>query len=102
MLVAMRAALLFILLLPAPAALRADTAAPGKPAGRPCLAGSECASGMCEGQGCDDQSPGRCAPSGRGCPRNHVPFCGCDGVTFHQSSGCPGQRYRHPGECARR
>jgi hypothetical protein len=79
---------------------RADTATPGaRPGGERCLRGEECASGLCEGAGCDDRTPGRCAAVGRVCPRNHVPFCGCDGETFYQSSACPGRRYRHAGEC---
>jgi hypothetical protein len=79
----------------------ADTAVPGAfPAGHACLTGRECKSGQCEGRGCDAKHPGACAPEGRLCPRNHSPFCGCDGKTFFQSSACPGRRYRYDGSCA--
>ena len=69
------------------------------PVGHACLAASECASGVCEGKGCDDKSPGQCVEARRICPHNRVPFCGCDGKTFSQSSACPGTRYRDRGAC---
>ncbi len=96
----MRIALLITLTLLGTTAPRADTAPPGtRGGGQACLSGGECASGECEGKGCDDRTPGRCAATGRGCLRNHVPFCSCDGQTFYQSSSCPGRRYRHQGAC---
>src|SRR5688572_11076476 len=61
--------------------------------GGPCLASSECASGVCEGQGCGPDQPGACAPKTRGCTRDRRQYCGCDGVTFFSSGSCPGQRF---------
>lgn len=82
---------------------------PTEPAGDPppaagadgatCLAASDCASGVCEGQGCTDDQPGRCASAHRGCTKDLRPYCGCDGQTFHTSGSCPGQRYVATGDC---
>jgi hypothetical protein len=35
----------------------------------------------------------------RGCARDAVPYCGCDGVTFTASSTCPGRPFAHRGRC---
>jgi hypothetical protein len=67
--------------------------------GHACLSGDECASGICEGRGCDDKSQGQCVEARRICPHNRVPFCGCDGKTFFESSACPKRRYRDRGAC---
>ena len=67
--------------------------------GEACLAAADCASGVCEGQGCDDRTPGQCAPAARGCTRDLRPYCGCDGVTFRTSGSCPGQRFAERAEC---
>jgi hypothetical protein len=67
--------------------------------GSPCLAASDCQSGICEGQGCGDDQPGECKPAARPCTRDLRPYCGCDGQTFRSSGSCPGQRYSAPGEC---
>jgi hypothetical protein len=72
---------------------------PKKAAGETCLAGDDCDSGVCEGQGCGDDAPGKCAPSARKCTRDRRPFCGCDGAVFMTSGSCPGRRYAHPGKC---
>lgn len=63
-----------------------------KAAGMQCMAGAECESGICEGQGCGD-TPGTCAPAARGCTRDRRDYCGCDGKTFQASGSCPGQRF---------
>jgi hypothetical protein len=70
--------------------------------GAPCLEATECTSGVCEGHGCDEASPGRCAPawSVRSCTFDLRQYCGCNGVTFSASGSCPGHRYAHDGECA--
>jgi hypothetical protein len=76
-----------------------------KDGGESCLIARECKSGVCEGEGCDEASPGTCAPlptppaKGRPCTRDYSPFCGCDGTTFRGSSSCPGQRFAHRGQC---
>src|SRR6188768_3027315 len=59
---------------PAEQAKKADGAA--------CLAGDECSSGVCEGEGCGDATPGKCMPRARGCTRDLRSYCGCDGKTF--------------------
>ena len=75
----------------APAGLIAD--------GGACLSSTDCTSGICEGEGCDTDSPGVCAPQQRGCTRDLRPYCGCDGQTFRTSGSCPGRRYAHKGAC---
>lgn len=67
--------------------------------GEACLSATECASGICEGQGCGDDTPGVCAPAERGCTRDLVTYCGCDGQEFRTSGSCPGQRYAQKGTC---
>lgn len=70
-----------------------------KAGGDSCLAGDECLSGICEGEGCGDANPGTCAPEMRACTRDLRPYCGCDGVTFRSGGNCPMQRFEHRGEC---
>ena len=65
-------------------------------AGEACKAGAECASGVCEGEGCE---VGVCAPAQRACTRDLRPYCGCDGQTFRTSGSCPGRLFAHRGEC---
>jgi len=77
---------------PAPPAIGAD--------GATCLKSEDCASGICEGQGCDDAHPGTCAPKSRGCTRDLRAYCGCDGKTFSTSGSCPGRRYAAKSACA--
>jgi hypothetical protein len=67
--------------------------------GAACLKNEDCASGTCEGQGCDDAHPGVCAPKTRACTRDLRPYCGCDGKTFSTSGTCPGRRYQAKGAC---
>ena len=68
--------------------------------GGPCLQADDCASGVCEGQGCDASTPGVCAAKQRGCTRDLRQYCGCDGTTFQASGSCPGKRYKAKGACA--
>jgi hypothetical protein len=101
----MRALLLCVLLASCNKKADAPTPmpAPDVPAkraeGEACLLHEDCASGLCEGQGCDDAHPGVCVPQARPCTRDLRTYCGCDGVTFKGSGSCPGRRYAHPGAC---
>jgi hypothetical protein len=70
--------------------LRADGAA--------CSVASQCASGICEGEGCGAEQ-GRCAAKVAPCTRDLVTYCGCDGRTFQASGSCPRQRYVRRGAC---
>jgi hypothetical protein len=67
--------------------------------GAACIKSEDCASGTCEGQGCDANTPGVCAAKNRGCTRDLRKYCGCDGNTFSASGSCPGRRYRAKGAC---
>lgn len=69
------------------------------PAGAPCLAATECESGICEGKGCGADTPGKCASASRACTRDRRTFCGCDGTTFFGSGSCPGKRYSDTAAC---
>lgn len=67
--------------------------------GGACLSAEECSSGMCEGEGCDDDHPGKCVPRDRMCTRDARSYCGCDGKTFVGSGSCPERRYSAAGPC---
>lgn len=86
---------------PAPTATPAPTPTPaaGKADGETCLAAADCASGICEGQGCDDDTPGTCKSAARMCSMDLQPYCGCDGETFQASGTCPGRRFEAKGVC---
>jgi hypothetical protein len=73
-----------------------------RPDGASCLEPTECASGICEGEGCGPSKPGRCAPKTRGCTKDLRPYCSCEGETFRTSGSCPGRRYYARAECTRR
>lgn len=91
---------LFLLLTacqPKVAPVDAPPAATAKADGESCFAGTDCASGVCEGTGCD--APGVCQPAARPCTRDLVTFCACDGTTIQGSGSCPGQRVAHRGAC---
>ena len=75
----------------------ATPSTPG-PAGSSCDAAADCASGVCEGQGCGS-GQGVCAAKTRRCTRDRRPYCGCDGKTFYGSGNCPGQRFSARGPC---
>nr|MDQ3035223.1 hypothetical protein [Myxococcota bacterium] len=65
---------------------------------RTCESSRECGRGQtCFGiAGC--ASEWRCVRA-RGCARDRVPYCGCDGETFVASSNCPARPFVHRGEC---
>lgn len=64
-----------------------------------CESGSECASGICEGQGCTPERKGICMARNRSCTRDLRTYCGCDGQTFRGSGSCPGRRYSARSAC---
>lgn len=70
----------------------------GAPAGAACAAPTDCASGVCEGEGCG-ATLGVCAEASRACTKDLREYCGCDGVTFGASGSCPGRRFAYAGEC---
>lgn len=72
------------------------------PAGEPCFDGGECESGICEGEGCGTNQPGRCVAAGRTCKGPEETFCACDGETFRAPRDCPGQAYAKRGTCRAR
>jgi len=78
---------------PAPAPTEAR-----RPDGQSCSSPADCASGVCEGQGCGENM-GTCVSSQRMCTTDLVPYCGCDGKSFFASSGCPGRLFERRGEC---
>jgi len=67
--------------------------------GESCFDGSECESGVCEGEGCGTRQPGVCVAAGRVCKGPEERFCGCDGETFRAPRDCPGQPYARRGAC---
>jgi hypothetical protein len=81
-------------------ASRGACASMARAVGESCLAATDCASGVCEGQGCGADAPGVCAPASRGCTRDSRSYCGCDGQTFRASGSCPGRRFATKGACA--
>ncbi len=74
------------------------TAPPKRAVGATCDLASECASGICEGQGCGTNE-GVCGATDRMCTRDLRPYCGCDGQMFNASGNCPGKRYSARGAC---
>ena len=67
--------------------------------GASCLSGADCASGLCEGEGCGEDTPGLCMSRARPCTRDLRAYCGCNGETFRTSGSCPGKRYASRGAC---
>ncbi|MGI5863172.1 MAG: hypothetical protein ACOX6T_14075 [Myxococcales bacterium] len=52
---------------------------------------------VCQGgEGCE--AVWTCEDAAR-CTRDLVPFCGCDGKTFHASSTCPARKFSRRGPC---
>ncbi len=78
----------------------AHTGACKQPDGNACQAGTDCASGVCEGLGCGAATPGVCVGADRVCAQVVTQFCGCDGTTLRSGSSCAGQRYAAAGACA--
>ena len=67
--------------------------------GDSCLSGGDCASGICEGEGCSEDTPGICMSRARPCTRDLRAYCGCNGETFRTSGSCPGKRYASRSAC---
>ncbi|MEZ4404280.1 MAG: hypothetical protein R3B06_29945, partial [Kofleriaceae bacterium] len=67
--------------------------------GAACATGTDCASGLCEGQGCGDDAGGVCVSAERACTMDLRSYCGCDGQTFRASGTCPNRRFAARGDC---
>jgi hypothetical protein len=67
--------------------------------GSPCTSGPQCASGICEGEGCGDDKPGTCMAKDRQCTMDLRQYCGCDGKTHQGSGSCPSLRFAKRGAC---
>ena len=68
--------------------------------GEACHGGSDCESGVCEGEGCGGSQPGKCVAASRACSGGEEFFCGCGGQSFRAPGDCPGQRFARKGQCA--
>jgi hypothetical protein len=62
-----------------------------------CSATQPCAQGLCVAASCGDI--GTCVVDGRDCAGSLGSYCGCDGVTFHDSWACPRRPYAYLGAC---
>lgn len=80
-------------------ASRGECPAVASPDGAACAVASDCASGICEGQGCGADATGVCASANRACTMDIARYCGCDGQTFTSSGSCPGRRFAQRGAC---
>ena len=85
-----------------PTATVAASAAPAadlRDDGAGCSKGSECKSGICEGQGCEADQ-GKCAPKERECTGAKQQLCDCAGKTITvEKAACPGVTFKYPGPC---
>ena len=61
-----------------------------------CSWNQPCATGLCVGDYC---GLGTCIVDGRDCTGSLIDYCGCDGVSFQDSSTCPKRPYAYPGAC---
>jgi hypothetical protein len=62
-----------------------------------CSPTSPCPAGRCEGTSCGQAWS--CVVDGRGCTKDLIDYCGCDNVTFSDSSTCPNRPYAYRGAC---
>jgi hypothetical protein len=83
---------------PAPSPPTSPPPTTGAPAGSVCTVAADCASKICEGEGCG-AGQGKCAAESRACTFDLVAYCDCDGNTFQASGGCPNRRFQHRGAC---
>jgi hypothetical protein len=67
--------------------------------GGACERAIQCASGICEGEGCSPDRQGVCMSRNRRCTRDLRVYCGCDGKTFQASGSCPGRRFASRAAC---
>lgn len=70
------------------------------PDGEACYGAGECASGVCEGEGCGVEQPGKCVAASRACSASEQVFCSCAGQAFRAPGDCPAQRFSRRGACA--
>jgi hypothetical protein len=73
--------------------------ASASPDGSTCTSGQDCASGICEGEGCGVDQPGKCMAKDRNCTMDLRQYCGCDGKTHQGSGSCPSLRFSKRGAC---
>ncbi len=66
--------------------------------GQGCTQSADCASGVCEGEGCGPDE-GRCVEAQRACTKDLRAYCGCDAVTFRASGSCPRRTFKSRGAC---
>jgi hypothetical protein len=78
-------------------ASRGDCTSNALPDGSKCTSASQCASGICEGEGCGDDQPGTCMSKQRQCTMDLRQYCGCDGKTHEGSGSCPSLRFSKRG-----
>jgi hypothetical protein len=99
----MRALLLCVLLASCNKKADAPTPmpAPDVPAkraeGEACLLHEDCASGLCEGQGCDDAHPGVCVPQARPCTAGPADLLRLRRRHLQGQRQLPGASLRAPG-----
>ena len=70
------------------------------PDGEACYGAGECASGVCEGEGCGVDQPGKCVAASRACSASEQVYCSCAGQAFRAPGDCPAQRFSRRGACA--
>lgn len=85
-------------------AAAAESPPPGSdvrvPDGEACYGAAECASGVCEGEGCGVDQPGKCVAASRSCSGSEQVYCSCAGQAFRAPGDCPAQRFSRRGACA--
>lgn len=68
------------------------------PAPLTCTNETPCVGGVCIGMGCTGPA-WECVFTGMACTDDLAAYCGCDGLTFYDSSTCPTQPFADRGAC---
>lgn len=82
---------------PATSDAGADNGNPIEPQGSECTADTPCTSGLCAGTSC--WQTWTCHLTTVACTADLVDYCGCDGITFQDSSTCPQRPFAVKGAC---